>query len=334
MNKTSFKNKILIILLLLLIMIIIPILSVKKNRSSVISAFNSKKASDKNISSENNNYFKVLDEATNKIIDIPEKELIYATVASEMPALYEPEALKAQAIASFTYFYYTKSHKPESQEYDFKINTDKNINFITEDHMRKNWGSHFEEYFNKIKNAVNDVWGKAILKNNEPIFAAYHAISSGKTEKSSDVFKSELDYLINVESDWDKSATGYETKSEFAAENLKNILINEWDDCHFESPPENWFQISEKTPAGSVKEISVASHKTKGSEIRRLFALRSSNFNVDYNADENKFIFTTFGYGHGVGMSQFGANYMAKQGNNYEKILNLYYPNTQIDFLN
>ena len=161
-----------------------------------------------------------------------------------------------------------------------------------------------------------------------------HAISSGKTEKSSDVFGGDLKYLTNVESPGDKFASGYETTVDITFEKFKEVASNKWNDCDFSDIPENWIKDISRTEGGMVKEINIASHKAKGIEIREMFGLRSSDFYVDCDKDGGKFIFKVLGYGHGVGMSQCGAQYMAKQGADYKKILEWYYPNTAVVSLN
>lgn len=328
--KVNTKNKLFLLLILLICMLLIPLISVRKNKNATTNQ-NALEASALAYKLPfKKSCFTVLDESSNEILKIPEKEMIYGTVASEMPARFENEALKAQAIASYTYFCHLRKTKPQTQEYDFKINPQKGINFINEEKMRKNWGNSFDEYYGKIKNAVDDVFGKQITYEDSPIFAAYHAISSGITEKSSDIFGGNLPYLVNVQSEGDKLAKGYETKTEFSKEEFKKILSDNNSKCNLGNDPKNWIKNYERTPAGSVKKVFINDSEFKGTDLRALFNLRSSNFLIDYDAREDKFLITTFGYGHGVGMSQCGANHMAKQGKNYKEILAWYYPNTKL----
>lgn len=307
-------------------MLLIPLISVNKNSSAKTACANAYTIS-KPFSE--NSFFSVLDESSGKILKIPEKEMIYAAVATEMPAAFEVEALKAQAVASYTYFCHLKETKPKNQEYDFKINPLKNLNFTTENQMKKNWGNNFDKYYEKIKNATDEVFKKQLTYDGKPIFAAYHAISSGMTEKSEDIFGGALPYLTNVESYEDKTAKGYETKTEFSESEFKKILY-EKSNFILETPVENIITNYVRTNAGSVKELTIGPKTFKGTEIRNFFNLRSSNFKIDYIPESKKFIITTLGYGHGVGMSQFGANHMAKEGKNYEGILARYYPGAKL----
>lgn len=307
-------------------MLLIPLIAV--NKSSAPKAIPVNSGLGKQSLSENS-FFSVFDESSGEILKIPEKKMIYAAVATEMPANFEIEALKAQAVASYTYFCHLKETKPQNQEYDFKINPQKNLNFTTENQMKKNWGNRFDEYYEKIKNATDEVFKKQITYNNKPIFAAYHAISSGITEKSEDIFGGELPYLKNVESSGDKLAKNYETKTEFSEKDFKKILYQK-SGFNLEISKENLIKDCIRTNAGAIKKITIGSKEFKGTDIRNFFGLRSPNFKIDYIPENKKIIFTTFGYGHGVGMSQFGANYMAKKGKNYEEILSLYYPGTKL----
>ncbi len=335
---SSVKKKAVFLFVLFLCMILIPLLSAKKEKNNLISAFNFKdgislkrKGSLKNL---NHDFFCVLDESTGKTIKIPDREFLYGAVASEMPARFEEEALKAQAVACYTYFCKArndfKNKEQKDKEYEFTVNTEKWVNYVSREGMKIKWGDDFDKYYLKIKNAVDSVFGEAVEEEGNLILAAYHAISSGKTEKSADVFGGDLKYLTNVESPGDKLVSGYETHVEVASNDFKNILAQQWSDCVFEGCPSSWIGGSKRTEGGMVKEITVCSHSAKGTEIRKMFALRSSDFDINYNSDSDKFVFTVRGYGHGVGMSQYGAQYMAKQGADYKKILQWYYPNTAV----
>ena len=191
--------------------------------------------------------------------------------------------------------------------------------------MKTKWNSNFKKYYSKIKKCVDDVFPEVIEEENgDLILAAYHAISSGETEKCEDVFGGDLKYLTNVESPGDKLAKDYETTLEINLDDFKKALKNQEKDLSFEGEP------PERTKGGMVKEINICSKNFKGTQIRKIFSLRSADFDLNYNQEKNAFIFTVKGYGHGVGMSQTGAQYMAKNGSNYKQILSWYYPNTSI----
>lgn len=339
MNKEwNFKKKMLFLSMMLLSMILIPLLSVygKKNITSFKNPILESPKSKKSINSTGS--FCVLDEAKNEIVKIPEKEFLCGVVASEMPALFEEEALKAQAVASYTYFCRErnkfKNLKHPEKKYEFTVDSCKGINYLSKEQMKIRWGNNFEKFYNKIEKCVNDVFPEVIEDDGDLILAAYHAISSGETETSEDVFGGNLKYLTNVDSPGDKLAKGYESKVEVPVEVLKEKVIKEYKECNFSDNPSDWIKYLSRTQGGMVKDITIGSYKTTGKQVRNMFNLRSADFNVFYDSQENKFIFTVYGYGHGVGMSQNGAQYMAKQGSNYKQILEWYYPNTSIKPLN
>ena len=165
-----------------------------------------------------------------------------------------------------------------------------------------------------------------ITYESKPITAVYHAISSGKTEDAKDIWGTEYPYLKPVSSEGDKLSKDYISEASFSVEELKSKLSS---DAEFSSSPANFFGKISRTDSGVVKEIEVCGKALKGARIRTLLDLRSSNFEVKYEAE--KFVFTVYGYGHGVGMSQNGANYMAKQGSDFKEILCHYYKDCKVE---
>lgn len=284
-----------------------------------------------NIKSSENNYFRILDTSTNQILKIPEKEFLYSVVASEMPALFESEALKSQAVASYTYFC-KKRQENINKKYDFEINTEKSLNYITEQELRKKWGDNYDKYYEKIKNCVDSVYPEVLKYNNNLILSVYHAISSGTTEKSQDVFGQDLDYLTNINSPGDYLAKNYEVTLEISPQEFKNKIIKSKKDCKFDDNNiQNWARDYVRTSGGMIKEITIGSEKFTGKQIREIFELRSANFEIIYNSETNKFNIITHGYGHGVGLSQNGAQYFAQNNNyDYKQILSTYYPGAEI----
>lgn len=333
----SLMRKLIICAILFLTMILVPLLAIssrEKTPASRIVCESENNTNKLNFGNKNENKFRILDESTDNVIEIPDRDFIYGVVAAEMPAKFEVEALKAQAVASYTYFCRarnlnrSKSKSLGEKDYDFTINTQKLSNYISKDEMKRRWGNQFNDFYSKIKNAVDDVFGEVVESNGDLILAAYHAISSGRTEKSSDVFGGELSYLTNVESPGDKLAAGYETTVSVEKQKMREILSSKLKNCNFEINPKNWIGKITRTEGGMVKEIEICSNTIKGVDIRNMFALRSSDFDIEFDEATDKFIFIVRGYGHGVGMSQRGAQYMAVNGKNYKEILAWYYPGT------
>ena len=335
-NKNIMRNKkiikwIAICVILLISIILMPLLAVRK----CVYEIRENDCKKLKLCKEDmgKRCFHVLDESSGKVIDIPDREFVYGVVTAEMPAKFEDEAIKAQAVASYTYFCRERDNQRKNSNYvgyDFKVNTEKWINYVSPEQRRIKWGEHFEEYENKIKRAVDSVFGEVVEDDGELILAAYHAISSGKTEKSADVFGGDLKYLSNVESPGDKLVSGYETFVKVDTEKFKDILNAKYSDIDFNGNEGNWVGESVRSEGGMVKEIRIGSKSIKGTEVRSMFGLRSSDFDLNFSPEENKFIFRVHGYGHGVGMSQHGAEYMAQGGSDYKKILSWYYPGTCI----
>ncbi len=337
-KKWNFKKKILLLSIMFLSMVLIPLLSVYGKKSNLCLKSPILENAELKKSIKSDDCFCVLDEATNKIVKIPDKEFLCGVVASEMPALFEEEALKAQAVASYTYFCRErnkfKNLKNPDRKYEFTVDSCKGLNYISKEQMKIRWGNNFEKFYSKIEKCVSEVFPEVIENDGDLILAAYHAISSGETEKSEDVFGGDLNYLTNVESPGDKLAKGYESKAEVPLEIFKEKILKEYKECKFGDNPSDWIKDLSRTQGGMVKGITIGSYKTTGNQVRNMFDLRSADFEIFYDSQERKFIFTVYGYGHGVGMSQNGAQYMAKQGSNYKQILSWYYPNTSVVSLN
>ena len=335
MNKTStLKSRIVILFLLFLLIIFIPLLATAKNPNVADLRINHEHIAEHSGMVLETDFFSVKDESTNQVIKIPDREFLYGAVAYEMPALFEDEAIKAQAIACYTYFSrerknFKKQQNP-SKNYEFTIDTSKGITYLSPDQMKLRWGNNFEKYYQKIKKCVDDVFPQVLEEKGDLILAVYHAMSSGKTEKSADVFGGDLNYLTNVDSPGDTLSPDYETTVEVNKETFKQKISSAKENINFSDNPSQWIRNPVRTSAGMVKQIEVCSLPIEGTEIRKIFSLRSSNFDVEYDSQKENFIFKVTGYGHGVGMSQTGAQYMAKQGADYQKILSWYYPNTSI----
>lgn len=237
------------------------------------------------------------------------EEYVIGVVAGEMPALFEPEALKAQAVAARTYSlnYLDKGILP----------TTSNQVYITKEDMKNKWKDKYEEYLEKITNAVNSTKGEIITYEGQPIIAYYYSRSNGYTEDSINVFNEEYDYLHTVASPWDEDNSDTKTMSK---EEFCNILKIDCSNIIITNINRN--------QSNRIDNLLINDNLYTGIEIRKLLNLRSTDFTIENN--NNDIIITTKGYGHGVGMSQYGANYMAKSGYNYKDILKYYYQNTEI----
>ncbi len=270
---------------------------------------------------EKNILVKVKLSKTNEIKEIPLEEYVVGVVAGEMPLSFHDEALKAQAIASRTY---VVSKLDLNNTYDV-VDTVSNQVYIDIDQMKNKWGANFENYYNKTLNAVNNTKNMIATYDNKPIITYYFAMSNGKTENSELVFRDALPYLKSVESKWDN-------------ENIKNYAyetnINRQDFCQKLniSCLNLSINIINRSESNRVNTIKINDQEIKGTEFRKIFQIRSTDF--DIKVVNNNINIITKGYGHGVGMSQYGANGMANDGYNYEQILKHYYQNIEIKDIN
>lgn len=251
-------------------------------------------------------------------------DYIRGVVAAEMPALYETEALKAQAIAAYTFACYRKSTKGDA-EYDITADSKTDQAYISDAAAREKWGEKAEEYLNKIQDAVCAVEGMLLTYNGECALSVYHAISSGTTASCKDVWGKDLPYLVGVTSVGDTLDTNYLTTANFSEEELATKLSEL---TEIDGKPQDWFKNLKVADCARVISLELCQKQVSGQEIANLLGLRSANFEISYG--NGTFTFTVRGYGHGVGMSQVGANYMAKQGSSYKEILCHYYTGCEI----
>lgn len=263
---------------------------------------------------------------TNEIQAIPVQDYILGAVAAEMPVSFADEALKAQAVAAHTYAErqcLAGAGREELHGADFSDDPSKYQAFLTEDELRERWGTHFDVNYKRLSALVAEVAEEVLVYEDEPIIAAFHAFSTGRTDAALTVWGSDVAYLQPVESPADKDAPSYEEALEFTPDETGDKLRSTHPALQLDIEPEEWFGEPAVSEAGTVLSIPVADGLFTGQEIRTLFGLRSAAFTVKY--EKNRFVFTTHGFGHNVGMSQYGANAMAKEGKDYKEILAYYY---------
>ena len=271
----------------------------------------------------------LLDE-NDEVIELALDEYLVGVVAAEMPALFPDEALKAQAVAARTYAMNKLAAKaqPEHKGAVLCCNPSHCKAYRPLASTAVNWGVSYEVYTDKIKNAVNLTDGEILLYDDKPISAVFHSTSSGKTERAADVWGKDVAYLQSVISVGEDESPRFSSRVELSpdefSEKFKKLYIN----ADFGADPSSWFSGITRSSAGGVKAITVGGIPTTGNIIRNLCGLSSTNFAVSASAD--KIVFETKGYGHGVGMSQYGARALAEQGKSYREILSLYY--TGVEF--
>lgn len=255
-----------------------------------------------------------------EIVTVSRDDYILGCIAGEMPVNYNDEALKAQGIAAYTFALY----KRETTDNEYDITADYRIDqcYLTDGELREKWGDKYEEKREKLKRIVNSIKGKWISYDNRPILSVYHGASCGVTFSCKDVWGKDLPYLQSVDSSFDKLSDEYINKEEFSFSDFyKKTDIGSKTD---EKP-----KIILKTQKnGRVEEVTVNGKKISGSDFCNALSLKSQNFN--FEVKDNSISFTAYGRGHGVGMSQVGANYLASNGSTYKEILHHYYKGCSI----
>ena len=264
----------------------------------------------------------LLNESDGSIKNVNIEDYIIGVVAAEMPASFEPEALKAQAVAARTYAMYKKETR--NLDYDLIIGT-KDQAYQTNEELLKKWGVSFFKNYLKIRDAVLATEGEILTYNGQTINAFYFSMSNGYTENVESVFKSDLPYLKSVPSTWDnESIKNYEFTKTISKEDFCKSLEIPCDNIKIEN--------IQKTSSNRVASLTINDKTFLGTKVRNLLGLRSTDFTIE--CLDNDIKITTKGYGHGVGMSQYGANGMAKENHNYKEILNYFYQNTEISKIN
>lgn len=252
---------------------------------------------------------------------------ITGVVAAEMPVSFEPEALKAQAVAARTYLQRSLNN-PRHDGADICTDSDCCQAYLSKDALREKWGDKFDEYYKKIEKAVNDTDGEYLSYEGEAVLAAFHSSSAGVTENSGAVW-SELPYLVSVDTpEGSNDVPQYESRLSLYDIDFRDTILYAKYDADMTGEADSWISEVKRTASGRVESMTIGGKLFTGAELRKLFSLRSTAFDITHA--DGKFEFTVTGYGHGVGMSQYGANVMAKSGAGYRDILAHYYPGTEL----
>ena len=263
----------------------------------------------------------------NMVANVPLEEYLIGVVAAEMPADFEPEALRAQAVAARTYTLYcarTGKHADADVCTDFHCCQA----WKSDDAMLEGWGETYAEKLSRIRDAVESTAGEYLQFAGQAAFTAFHSSSAGFTEACGAIW-SELPYLVSVSSPEDgDSVPNYVSRFSISAPELCDALLSQHPEADFSAAPKEWIGEITRDESGRVSALTIGGAAFTGVKLRELFALRSTAFTLDY-ADGNV-TFTVIGFGHGVGMSQYGANVMASDGADYRTILAHYYPGTEL----
>ncbi len=253
------------------------------------------------------------------------QEYLRGVVSAEMSAGFHPEALKAQAVAARSYAMYCASISKHGQA---QVCTDYACcqAWQSEDERKTKWGESYAENERIISAAVEATRGEYLASGGAPVFAAFHSSSASRTENSADVW-SAVPYLVSVESpETAEDVPNYISVVRCSPIDFRDTVLSAHPEADFSGPEESWTGETRLDASGRVASMILGGVSLEGKELRKLFSLRSTAFTLAYGA--GVFTFTVTGYGHGVGMSQYGADKMARQGADYTEILAHYYPGT------
>ena len=280
------------------------------------------------------NTIKLWHASTGEVEELPLDTYLYGVVSSEMPASFEKEALKAQAVVARTYtIYKIQNNSQKHAGADICDNSACCQAWISKEDRLAKWEESIrEEYWNKIVTAVEETKGKIITYEGKPINAFFHANSGGKTETTFNVWGgSGYPYLQTVATAGEEGYTQYQSEVVCTKQEFINKIKEKHSDFTIDFAQENCIQVLEHTDGDRVKTIQIGNLNLSGVEVRTLFGLKSANFTVTIEGDNIKF--SVLGYGHGVGMSQTGADSMAKAGSNYEEIIKHFYTGVEVEDL-
>lgn len=277
--------------------------------------------------------FRILNSATGRLFDVTEAEYVRGALAAEMPPTFHSEALKAQAVAAHTYALCARNMQKASPDpalggADFSADPEDWKTYTTEKIFRERYGDMADAYWNAICGAADAARDYVMLYEGEPIVAAYHSMNTGRTEDASNVWTGSAPYLIPVESRGDLLAPDYKTEQRFPPDQVGEALRKAYPGIELGDDPAGWFALGDRSDSGYVLSVRAGDREFAAKELRTLLDLRSTAFDLDWAGGE--FCFTVRGYGHGVGLSQYGADYYARQGLDFAQILEHYYPGTEL----
>lgn len=275
----------------------------------------------------------MLHKKTEEVEEVDLEQYLYHVVSAEMPADFELEALKAQAVVARTYTLFKAQNKKHENADICDESTCCQAWISKEDRLARWEEEKRESNWQKIEQCVQETRGKIVTYNKEPINAFFHSNSGGRTELPVNVWGgSDFPYLQVVETAGEEGYKQYASEVELSKEELLEKLKEKYADIRIDFAKDEEIKILEYTDSNRVKTVQFGNHQLSGVETRTLLGLKSTNFEISKEAETIKF--KVKGYGHGVGMSQTGADTLAKQGKNYEEIIHHFYANVEIQEIN
>ena len=264
------------------------------------------------------------------VVELTMADYLWGVVAAEMPASFEEEALKAQACAARTYTVLQQG-RGKHPEADICGDSTCCQAYIDRSAAEARWGLNAGEYGGKIDRALAETDGLGVLYNGQPIQALFFSSAAGRTVDAVEVWGSSVAYLKSVDSPEGDEVPNYRTQVILGAEEVKALTLDAYPGADLSGAPSAWFGEASRNDSGGVISMSLGGVTLTGGQLRSLFSLRSATFTVTW--DGTRFTFDVTGYGHGVGMSQYGANAMAKNGSTFQDILTWYYTGAEVGTL-
>lgn len=261
-----------------------------------------------------------------KVTPMTMSRYLTGVVAAEMPASFGMEALKAQAVAARTETLYHMLEYTSQSHPDADVCADPCCcqAYKSEDELRQKWGDTYDGYIKKIADAVHSTDGECLTYGNTPIQAVFHSSSAGLTANSEEVWENSLPYLVSVKSpELAADVPNYVSSVTVSLSDFKQTVLKNYPDAVFPDDVKKWVTDIMHTDSGRIGTVKLGGVTVTGPVLRSMFGLRSTAASIEI--DDNNVVFTTTGYGHGVGMSQYGANAFAQAGKSYKDILTWYY---------
>ena len=272
--------------------------------------------------------FFIEDLSTGEVQQVPKRDYLIGAAAAEMPLTWPDEALKAQIVAAHSYALYCRDHASAANGSWLSADPARRQGYLTDAVLHSYWGTNYEANYARLSALADAVLSDVLCYDGAAAGTSYFAISNGRTEASENVWGTALPYLVPVDSSTDTAADNYEYTLNLSAAQLQQLLAERLGIAADLSQQAQWFGTPVLTPSGYVDSLPVCGQTVQGTALRKALGLRSTCFTVVWQS--GTFSFTTRGYGHGVGMSQWGAKALAEQGADYRAILAHYYPGTEL----
>ena len=271
----------------------------------------------------------IYDNSTDSVLKLDIKDYLIGAAACEMPALYEENAIKAQMVAIHSYYLYCQQNPDQLENGYIQVDEENLKGYASSARLMELWQMDYYDYYAKFERCADEIIDQIITYNNQPAMAVYHAVSCGKTADSKDVWGESIPYLVSVDSTADQVSSNYMKIKEFSKDAMYSLLRINYPNIPIdEENPQDWFGDVIYTDSGYASFVKVGTDMVPAGQIRDVMGLQSSCLMIFY--EDETFSIATKGYGHGVGLSQHGANQMSASGSDYRQILAHYYPGTQL----